>query len=49
MPAIGADGLAIVSRAVAEHCPDGVIVAGLENLTPEQDQRVAEALRPLAQ
>ncbi len=49
LPAIGADGLAIVSRAVAEHGLDGVIVAGLENLTPDQDQRVAEALRPLAQ
>ncbi len=49
LPTNGAHGLAIVGRAVAEHGLDGVIVAGLKNLTPEQDQRVAEALRPLAQ
>ena len=32
LPTNGADGLAIVSRAVAEHGLDEVIVAGLENL-----------------
>jgi hypothetical protein len=47
LPAIGADGLAVVSRAVAAHRLDGVFVAGLEKLTPEQDQQVAATLQPL--